>query len=32
MPGHPDWTVNPVEEGAGTLRAPAAGRAVRPTP
>jgi aminopeptidase N len=30
MPGHPDWTVNPVEEGAQALRAP--GRAVRPTP
>ena len=32
MPGHPDWTVNPVEAGAQTLRAPAAGRAGRPTP
>ena len=32
MPGHPDWTVNPVQESAETLRAPAAGRAVRPTP
>ena len=30
MPGHPDWTVNPVEEGAQALRAP--GRAARPTP
>ncbi len=32
MPGHPDWTVNPVEEGAPALRTSAAGRAVRPTP
>jgi aminopeptidase N len=32
MPGHPDWTVNPVEEGVETLRAPARGRAARPTP
>jgi hypothetical protein len=32
MPGHPDLTVNPVEKGAGALHAPAAGRAVRPTP
>jgi aminopeptidase N len=32
MPGHPDWTVNPVEEAARALRAPAPGRAVRPTP
>ena len=30
MPGHPDWTVNPVEEGAQALRA--RGRAARPTP
>jgi aminopeptidase N len=32
MPGHPDWTVNPVQESAQTLRAPAALRALRPTP
>jgi aminopeptidase N len=32
MPGHPDWTVNPVEEGAQALRTPSAGRAARPTP
>jgi aminopeptidase N len=32
MPGHPDWTVNPVEEGAQALRAQAAGRAVRAAP
>jgi aminopeptidase N len=32
MPGHPDWTVNPVPEGAQALRTSAAGRAVRPTP
>jgi aminopeptidase N len=31
MPGHPDWTVNPVGESVETLRAPARGGA-RPTP
>ena len=30
MPGHPDWTVNPVEEGSQALRA--RGRAARRTP
>jgi aminopeptidase N len=31
MPGHPDWTVNPVEEGAPALRA-APGRSARAIP